>query len=74
VARVDELRAALRARPAAAAELARLADDDRWRVREGVAMGLQRLGDADLPRLLALARLRAQAGLDPGASRPSAPR
>jgi hypothetical protein len=28
------------------------ATDDRWRVREGVAMALQRLGDADLPRLL----------------------
>jgi hypothetical protein len=42
--------------PAAAGELARLAGDDRWRVREGVAMGLQRLGDADLPRLLELAR------------------
>ncbi len=26
-----------------------LASDPRWRVREGVAMGLQRLGDADLP-------------------------
>jgi hypothetical protein len=32
-----------------------LARDDRWRVREGVAMALQRLGDADLPRLLRLA-------------------
>jgi hypothetical protein len=30
------------------------ASDDRWRVREGVAMALQRLGDADLPRLLRL--------------------
>jgi len=30
------------------------AADGRWRVREGVAMALQRLGDADLPRLLAL--------------------
>lgn len=29
-----------------------LAADGRWRVREGVAMGLQRLGDADLGRLL----------------------
>jgi hypothetical protein len=28
------------------------AADPRWRVREGVAMALQRLGDADLPRLL----------------------
>ncbi|MEU7867152.1 hypothetical protein [Dactylosporangium sp. NPDC049140] len=31
------------------------ATDGRWRVREGVAMALQRLGDADLPRLLDLA-------------------
>jgi hypothetical protein len=30
-----------------------LASDPRWRVREGVAMGLQRIGDADLRRLLA---------------------
>jgi hypothetical protein len=28
------------------------ATDARWRVREAVAMALQRLGDADLPRLL----------------------
>jgi hypothetical protein len=28
------------------------ASDSRWRVREGVAMGLQRLGDADIERLL----------------------
>lgn len=28
------------------------AADGRWRVREAVAMALQRLGDADLPRLL----------------------
>jgi hypothetical protein len=39
----------------AAEELRRLADDGRWRVREGVALGLQRLGDTDLRRLLALA-------------------
>ncbi|MEU1884986.1 hypothetical protein [Micromonospora sp. WMMD987] len=30
------------------------ATDPRWRVREAVAMALQRLGDADLPRLLDL--------------------
>jgi HEAT repeat protein len=30
------------------------ATDSRWRVREGVAMALQRLGDADLPRMLDL--------------------
>ena len=30
------------------------AKDMRWRVREGVAMGLQRLGAADLSRLLDL--------------------
>lgn len=32
--------------------LRRLASDPRWRVREGVAMGLQRLGAADLQALL----------------------
>lgn len=31
------------------------ATDARWRVREAVALALQRLGDADLPRLLELA-------------------
>jgi HEAT repeat protein len=31
------------------------ATDARWRVREAVAMALQRLGDADLPRLLGIA-------------------
>lgn len=31
-----------------------LAADDRWRVREGVAMALQRIGDADLTRLHAI--------------------
>ena len=30
------------------------AADARWRVREAVAMAMQRLGDADLPRLLAV--------------------
>lgn len=30
-----------------------LANDPRWRVREGVAMGLQRIGDVDMDRLLA---------------------
>lgn len=32
------------------------ATDARWRVREGVAMALQRLGDADLPQLLDVVR------------------
>ena len=32
-----------------------LASDERWRVRESVAMALQRLGDADFDRLLAVA-------------------
>jgi hypothetical protein len=32
--------------------LRQLASDPRWRVREGVAMGLQRLGDADMAGLL----------------------
>lgn len=35
------------------ADLRRHASDPRWRVREGVAMGLQRLGAADMPSLLA---------------------
>ena len=39
----------------AAKRLRSYATDARWRVREGVVMGLQRLGDADLPRLLDLA-------------------
>ncbi|MGH3333856.1 MAG: HEAT repeat domain-containing protein [Nocardioidaceae bacterium] len=30
------------------------AADDRWRVREAVAMALQRLGDSDMPRMLDL--------------------
>jgi hypothetical protein len=30
--------------------------DPRWRVREAVAMALQRLGDADLPRLMSTVR------------------
>jgi HEAT repeat protein len=34
-------------------ELHRLAADPRWRIREAVAMALQRFGDADLPALLA---------------------
>lgn len=33
------------------------ARDPRWRVREGVAMALQRLGDSDLPRLIGLVRV-----------------
>lgn len=39
-----------------------LADDPRWRVREGVAMGLQAIGDADFAALLALARDLAASG------------
>jgi hypothetical protein len=34
-----------------AARMRELSKDGRWRVREAVAMGLQRLGDADLPAL-----------------------
>ncbi len=37
-----------------ARELRGHAEDERWRVREGVAMALQRLGDADVSRLFAL--------------------
>ncbi|HEX9645211.1 MAG TPA: HEAT repeat domain-containing protein [Acidimicrobiia bacterium] len=40
--------------PQAADELRALATDGRWRVREGVAMALQRLGDADMDGLVAL--------------------
>jgi hypothetical protein len=36
--------------------LRRQASDPRWRIREGVAMALQRLGDADMDRLIDLAR------------------
>ena len=31
------------------------AADNRWRIREAVAMALQRLGDADLPRMFQIA-------------------
>lgn len=40
--------------------LRHFASDPRWRLREGVAMALQRLGDADMDRLLAEMRLWAQ--------------
>jgi hypothetical protein len=40
----------------ALARLRELAEDPRWRVREGVAMALQRIGDADPKRLLAIVR------------------
>lgn len=40
----------------ATAELHELAGDARWRVREGVAMGLQRLGDSDPTQLVATCR------------------
>jgi hypothetical protein len=36
----------------ALARMRDLADDPRWRVREGVAMGLQRIGDVEASRLL----------------------
>lgn len=41
--------------PEAAQTLRVLAEDDRWRVREGVAMALQRLGDTDMQGLWKLA-------------------
>ncbi|MGO4237336.1 HEAT repeat domain-containing protein [Pseudarthrobacter sp. YAF2] len=41
--------------PEAAQTLRVLAEDGRWRVREGVAMALQRLGDRDMPGLWKLA-------------------
>lgn len=40
--------------PAVAARMRVLATDERWRVREAVAIGLQRLGDADPPALESL--------------------
>lgn len=40
--------------PAAPGELRRCASDESWRVREGVAMGLQRLGDAEPAALVRL--------------------
>lgn len=42
--------------PAIEARLRRHATDERWRVREAVAMALQRVGDADPDRLAELAR------------------
>jgi hypothetical protein len=44
-------------------ELRRLASDPRWRVRKGVAIGLQRLGAVDIQRLLK--EMRAWAGGTP---------
>lgn len=41
--------------PDVTARLAQLAADGRWRVREGVAMALQRLGDSDPDELVGLA-------------------
>ena len=38
------------------AELRLMASDPRWRVREAVAMALQRIGDSDVDRLFAIAR------------------
>lgn len=46
----------------AAATLRTLAEDGRWRVREGAAMALQRLGDADMPALWALTEQWADGG------------
>jgi hypothetical protein len=43
------------------AALDRAAEDDRWRVREAAAMGLQRIGERDLPSFLALAERWAEA-------------
>lgn len=40
--------------PAVAQRLRSLATDERWRVREGVAIGLQRLGDVDADALHAI--------------------
>lgn len=43
-------------------DLRRCASDPRWRIREAVAMALQRLGDVDMERLLAEMRLWAAEG------------
>ena len=40
-----------------------LASDPRWRTREGVAMALQRVGDADMPKLLATTAQWSKGGL-----------
>lgn len=48
-------RLAVEGDPTALEELRTRANDDRWRLREAVAMALQRLGDADLARLHAVA-------------------
>jgi hypothetical protein len=48
--------------PQIEAELRMLATDPRWRVREGVAMALQRVGDADRERLWLLAEQWTSAG------------
>lgn len=47
-------RLVLEGRQGAAEALRGLAGDHRWRVREGVAIALQRLGEADMPGLWAL--------------------
>ncbi|MGH2628509.1 MAG: hypothetical protein ACRDHY_17875, partial [Anaerolineales bacterium] len=41
----------------ALASLRRHAADPRWRIREAVAMGLQRVGDRDMARLLRVVRM-----------------
>lgn len=48
-------RLAVEGDPSALDDLRERANDDRWRVREAVAMALQRLGDADRARLHAVA-------------------
>jgi hypothetical protein len=48
-------RLAVEGDPTALVRLRGHASDPRWRVRESVAIALQRLGDADLPRMLAFA-------------------
>ncbi len=53
-------RLALEGDAAALPQLLSSASDQRWRVREGVAMALQRIGDADFDRLLAEIRAWAQ--------------
>jgi hypothetical protein len=50
-----------RQRGSIAAALDRAAEDDRWRVREAAAMGLQRIGERDVPTFLALVQRWAEA-------------
>ena len=81
-------RLAAERQPEALAVLRAWAGDPHWRIREAVAMGLQRLGDADVDRLLAVvadwgggsafdaappSRRCASRGSSPSSARPTRP-